>query len=455
MEMDVYTQIAQRMALAGFLGTQTYSGDRDIYQALGYPIELTAEDFMSRYLRQDIAAAVIDRPVNATWQGDITLYEANTDDITNDPLWEDIYTTLRLKNVLKRLDRLSCIGQYGVLLLGFDDVKDQTMFSQPVIPGKRKLLYLKPYSEISATIEKFVEDPNDPRYGLPEYYNIQTGGLSKGNATEQQTIRVHHSRVLHITGNKLESEVYGLSELTQIMNRLIDLEKITGSSAEMYWRGARPGYHMKPDPDYELSDTERKNLQTQIDEYEHNLRRIFANEGIDMKALETQVSDPTNHVNVQIQMISAVTGIPQRILTGSEMGQLASTQDQDNWLRYIASRREEYAEEAILRPLIEMLQKYGILKEDAEYVIQWDELFSLSDKDKAEIGRVRSTAIKEYTSNAGAMDLISPELYMEMILGLRPEQVEKIMLQATEMMEDPLSEEENEIIKNENEGGTE
>jgi len=446
-ELNIYRQIAQRMALAGFLGTQSYGGDRNIYQALGYPTTIQAEDFMSRYLRQDIAAAIIDRPVNATWQGDIYVSDANTDDITNDLTWDDIYTHLRLKSVLKRLDKLSSINQYGILLLGFDDVVTQDGFEQPVLTGKRKLLYVKPYGELSATIEKFEDDPNSERYGLPEFYNIKTSGTSSGNNASETSIRVHHTRVLHIAGNKLESEVYGISSMMQVFNRLMDLEKITGGSAEMYWRGARPGYHMKPDEKHTLSDTERNQLRTQIDEYEHNLRRIFANEGIDMKALETQVSDPTAHVNVQIQMISAATGIPQRILTGSEVGQLASTQDQDNWLRYVNTRREEYAEEAILRPFIEVLQKYGILNPKVDYLIEWDELFSLSEKDKAEIGKTRSSAIKEYTSNAGAMDLISPELYMEMILGLKPEQIERIMRAAEEMSyEEPLTPEESDVI---------
>ena len=61
-------------------------------------------------------------------------------------------------------------------------------------------------------------------------------------------------------------------------------------------------------------------LLKQLDEYEHNLRRIFINRGISMESMSPQVSDPSSHVDIQIQMISAQTGIPKRILTGSERG---------------------------------------------------------------------------------------------------------------------------------------
>jgi len=67
LNIQTLSTLMQRMAWAGRVGKQ-YNGERDVYKALGYPVTITYEDYSSRYLRQDIAAAIINRPAEATWR---------------------------------------------------------------------------------------------------------------------------------------------------------------------------------------------------------------------------------------------------------------------------------------------------------------------------------------------------------------------------------------------------
>jgi hypothetical protein len=231
----------------------------------------------------------------------------------------------------------------------------------------------------------------------------------------------------------------------------MDLEKLTGGSAEMFWRGARPGYQGKVDPEYMLTDAQRDTLQTQVDEFEHNLRRILINEGIDLQGLAQQVSDPDNHVDIQMQMISAVTGIPKRILTGSERGELASTQDRENWFSYIGQRREEFAEASIIRPFVDKCVECKILPEaEEDYSIQWTPLFEESDKDKAEVGRIRATALKEYATNPTAEMIVPSEAFYRYFLGLEDDQIELIKEMQDQAIreEEQMIEEDKEELKN-------
>jgi len=69
------SMVVARAQLASNLGMQ-YGTDRDIYQALGYKLILDWRDYWARYSRQDIAKAIIDRPVKATWQGQLELIES-------------------------------------------------------------------------------------------------------------------------------------------------------------------------------------------------------------------------------------------------------------------------------------------------------------------------------------------------------------------------------------------
>ena len=158
------SMLTTRANLAASLG-QSYGGDRDVYQALGYPTELLYSDYTTRYTRQDIAKAIIDRPVKATWQGDLEIIETDDAEVTPfEKEWKKLDLDLKITSKLTRVDRLTGIGQYGIVLLGLDDVKKPDDFANEVKIGKRKLLYIKPFGEGNAKISTFEENPTNPRY---------------------------------------------------------------------------------------------------------------------------------------------------------------------------------------------------------------------------------------------------------------------------------------------------
>lgn len=427
-----------RQALNNLLGI-SYGGDRNLYQALGYPQNILFEQYWQQYKRQDIAGAIINKPVNATWRGDIVLSEKGNEE-DDEPItlqWAELMRDLNLKNVFIRADKLSSIGRYGVLLLGFSDVGKKEDYALPVARNaKLTLKYVAPYTEEVALINSFNEDVTSNRYGKPEYYDITVGetkshtspnGGVSASTSKTFVLKVHYTRIIHITGETLDSDVYGEPTLQRVWNRLMDLEKLMGGSAEMFWRGARPGYSAEVDKDYSAGTGLKESLDTQFDEYENNLRRVFVNEGIKMNALTPQVSDPAGHVDIQIQMISCITEIPKRMLTGSERGELASSQDTDQWLLKVASRREEMAENQILHPFIDRLIEYGILKiEKGKYTVEWEPLFSVSEKDKAEVGKMRAEALRSYVGAIGAQEVMPPEMFMKFMLGLPREAVSEI-----------------------------
>ena len=436
-QIQVMSEMVNRAYLAGRLGLQSFEGNRDIYRALGYKETLEFDDYLARYVRQDIAKAVIDRPVKSTWQGALELVESNvTEETQFEKEWRKLNRRLGLKTRLSRLDRLTGIGRYGVFVLGLNDLSGIADFQRPVKKGaKYELMYVRPFGEKTAKISLFETDPKNPRYGLPDIYEVEVGDVS---TKASKVVRVHHSRVIHVTNDPLESEVYGTPILESIFNRLMDVEKLVGGDAEMFWRGARPGFHGKLDPEYQLTEEAKDDFKDQIDEYEHNLRRFIINEGIDFEAMAQQIADPSSHFQVQLQCISAETGIPLRILTGSERGELASSEDRSEWLSYVQTRREEHAEPCILRPFIDRLVELNILpKPKDDYSVKWADLFAQSEKARVEIGKSRANALREYTSNPMAEAVIPPSAFMEFFLGLTVDQIELITkIRDDEMMDE-------------------
>lgn len=441
--LSIYSVLTARAELAARLGSQ-YGGDRDLYEALGWKKTLTYADYSTQYVRQDMAKAVIDRPVKATWKNGFTIFESgDVEDTALEKGFRELSKRLSLPVKFSRLDRLTGIGKYGVLLLGLSDARTTDDWQKPVTGIRHELMYVKPYGEGSAAIQSYVTDTSSERYGQPEFYNISVDNLSSKTST---TIKVHWSRCVHVTDDPLESEIEGTPRLEAVFNCLQNLERIVGGSGEMFWRGARPGYQGKIDKEFQLTDEMKDALQDQVDEYEHHLRRLLLLEGIELDALAVQVSDPSKHVDVQIQMISAATGIPKRILTGSELGELASTEDANRWFELIESRRNDFAEPAIIIPFVNRCIEYGILpKPQQEWSVKWADLWTMGDKERAEIARIRSTALKEYSSMPLTESVVPPEAYLKVIMGLSAEEIG--LIEEYKRLE--MEEEESSIIEEE------
>ncbi len=446
-DIQAYTALKERYQMAAKMGVQ-FGGERDVFSSLGYKVKLSYRDYYLQYIRQDIARAIIDRPVQGTWQGDIGLYESDDSEETAlEKAFKELKTNKRLKSHFVRVDKLANIGHYAVLLMGLDDVKQAADWVNAVSGKNRKLLYLKPLSEESARIMETDKNPASERYGRPLYYGV---------TVDSKEIKVHYSRVIHIAGGLLEDEVLGTPALKPVFNRLKDLEKLVGGSAEMFWKGAFPGYHGEVDSDFDLDKETKEAIEGQVAEYQHSLRRFLISKGVKYNPLGVQVSDPKSHVDIQVQMISAVTGIPKRILTGTERGELASTSDQESWNGVLQARRLEYAEQLIVRPFVDRCIEYGILpKAKQDYVVAWSDLFAASDKEKAEVGRIRAQAVKEYASEATAEEIMPPEAFMKFMLGLDNEQIELIEEMRQSMIADEEYDQRGEINETNETGETE
>lgn len=447
--IQTLSSLVSRANLAWRLGQQ-YGGDRDIYQALGYPIAIGYADRVARYARQDIAAAIIDRPVDATWSGGVLLQESTDEDTPLEKDWSNLIKRrdLKLLSKLARLDKLTGLGEYAVLLYGFSDVRSRLDFVNPVT-GTVQLVYVRPIGEGNAQITQWESDSNSPRFGMPLMYNLS---FSSDEGNNVYNISVHHSRILHVADNVLEGTVKGASRLDPVWNRLMDLEKLVGGSSEMFWRGARPGYQARMDDDTMMTKEDEEGLQAQLDEYEHHLRRFLVSKGLDLKSLDQQLADPSAQVDVQIQMISAQTGIPKRILVGSERGELASSQDQEAWAAKIENRRNNFVGPEIIRAFADTCIAHGILappKSENDYELLWESLYEKSDKEKAEVGEIRAKALAQYASQPTAEMLVPPDAFYRYFLGFGEPEIElitKIQEAAEEELgsEEELGGEENE-----------
>lgn len=406
-----------RSTIAQMLG---YSHDRrrNLYEQFGYRRELRYDDFEAMYYRNDIANRIVRAFPQATWRDAPVIRDEAGDDPSESRFvaaWEDLAEEMRVAHYLERADRMAGIGQFSVLVMGLADGKPP---SEPV-EGQSPLVYLAPYKEGNITINAWDLDETSPRFGLPLSYTVQRGSPIAGGATVTRSITVHWSRVIHVAEITQDDEVYGLPRLMPVFNRLMDLEKVMGSGAETFWLNARPGMAIKADKDADLSAEAIADMKEQAQDFEHQLRRILALQGVEVQTLQATVADPRPIIEMLIQVIAGAVGIPQRILVGTERGELASTQDENNWQARIAERRSNWASPMMLRPFISAMIATGNLPEpQGEWWIEWPE-GSPSPQIEAEVARTRAQAIAAYANALGGEMIVPPEEFRPW-LGLEP-----------------------------------
>ena len=417
------SDLMTRMGISQRLGKQ-FSGNRDLYTTLGYKSILKFEDYLAHYERSDIAAKIVDLPAKTTWRNaPVFEVEGDTegDFQTAVSLLDERF---RLFHYLSRVDRLSGIGHYGCILLG---IKDGKRLEEPIDmagqEGRRrgqraatgdlnKLLYLSVFSEGTAEVLSYIEDEQDPRFGKPEFYELtllDTSAIKKQSTKQTIKRKVHWSRVIHVMEDPLEDDVFGTPRIQRIFNRLDDLQKLVGGSAEMFWQNVAGVWHADLDPEVQASPTEQEAFEEQFHEAMHGLRRILQTRGVDLQTVGGGSPDPKSTYEVIIALIAATAEIPLRILMGNEQGELASSQDQREWHSRIGSRQEQHAEPTILRPTIDMLIRLGILPDPGEdgYSVTWNPLDKPTGQEKAAEAKAWAEAAKA-AAPAGAVDLIVP-----------------------------------------------
>ena len=400
-------------ARSGFSMGMTHNGDRDTWSIFGYPDTLTIKDFRDKYRRGDIATRIVDAYPNACWSNIPSIVEDDEEQEVTP--WEKsvnyLMKSLDFWKNIRKLDKLINLGSYAVLYIGFADGKN---LSEPITKGA-KPIFIKPLAEDVATIKTTVVDLTDKRYGLPLLYTLTIKG--------GQSVDVHYSRVIHVAERTLDDETIGQGILYHIWNKLIDLEKISGGSAEVFWLNARAGIALEAESDADLGDeTDKEKLATEIDNYQHNLKRFIRTKGFVVKPLNVTVTSPKDQFDICISLIAGSTAIPKRILLGNEAGELASSQDENNWNNQIKDRQSNFCEPRILNRFVDYMIELGILDaldEDKVYGWEWPSLVTLSEKDKATIATSKASAIATYANSPTAETLIPPQQFVEEILEMK------------------------------------
>lgn len=406
-DLRTLTALFDRFQLAQQLNMSFGDKTRDVYAAAGYDKLITFPQYVERYRRGDIARRIVDIYAVETWRKMPYLLDGVDAGAANDATpftlaWlrlaqseaNGAETRRGLAHYLTRLDRAANLGRYAVLYLG---LADGLAAEQPAIadsltdPGD--LLFVSVFDEGTAQVAQYETDMQSPRYGLPVTYNLTDAGENRTRAS----FTAHWTRCIHVADGVLTSDLFGTPVLEAVWNRLLDLEKVMAATGEGGWTQMQPGYIFSTKEGYDLDEDGKDLRQEQIDEFVHGLRRFMELNGYDTTMLAGDLQDPTGAVDNFLKLISAATGIPLRKLIGSERGELASSQDDDNWIDIIEARQEQHVGPAIIQPVVNRLLWLGVLPPPTtgKYTVWWPSLRNKSQKEQAEIADRNAAALQK------------------------------------------------------------
>lgn len=440
-QLELVTNLFDR-ALAGVPIMDGENLERDLDAMCGYPETITNANYVTMYRRNEIANRVVNIEPDECWKDFPNIWETEEERETEfEKAVDRLNAKTNLFSYLHRADRISGIGRFGILFLGFNDGQD---FDTPApgfdetgpAPerGEAEILYYRVFGEGSVSIMEFEDDRLNPRYGMPRYYTLTFQEHPSSTETTAQNQRVHWSRVVHLADNRIESEIFGAPRMEAVYNRLLDLRKVAGGSAEMFWKGGFPGLSFEVDPKHgDFTEEERKGLREEVRDYATGLQRYLTTVGVSVKSLLPQVSDPTNHTRNILMLIAMNKAIPMQTFMGSQQGQLDSPQDTITWRERIALRKERYITPYIIRPVIDRLIQAGVLPEPVPqtdqplpYMVRWEPMAPLGIVEQAKVAKDFAEGLARYATS-GAEALVPLGEFLAKIMGFSTQTVQAIL----------------------------
>lgn len=373
-----------------------------------YPVTVSFEEYYKMYARNNVAARVIETFPDYCWSSIPIVSDARGPKgrfskavlslLTSQYLLQDGVKQSLLTS-MKQLDVLGGIGGEGLLVFGFTDSID---LEAPVTPSSsNKISWVKVLHNGQFKVKTWNEDKTSINYGDVLHYETvafkSDADLNRdGSAQIAPGIAIHATRCVRY--RESAGLAYGTSRIQKCYNQLLDLTKLSGASAEIYWLGAFSGLSIETNPDSELDDDVYDRMKAEAQKYFDGLARSLILEGASTKPLYPAIVSPKDHFDLQITMISIATGIPRRFLTGAEAAKLASQQDTLNFMDRVTNRRETFVGPKVVAPIVQRCVEAGVIQEPAggTFTVMWPRVQSLALNERAIAARNMTESLISY-----------------------------------------------------------
>ena len=400
-----------------------------------YPENVTFSQYYRMYARNNVAARVIETFPDYCWAAIPFVGDSGGADSQFSKAVATLLSTQykmqdgvkqSLLASMKQLDVLGGIGGESLLVFGFSDGRRLNQ----AVSGARgtEIAWVKILHNGQFEAEKRDDDEASPSFGDVVLYRTKdfTSSIDLNFSSQIAPGRsIHASRCVHFKESNGLS--YGTSRIQKCYNQLLDITKLSGASAEVYWLGAFSGLSVETDPTAQLTDESYDKMIALTKKYFDGLARALVFEGATSKLLYPAIVSPKDHFDLQITMISIATGIPRRFLTGAEAAKLASQQDTLNWMERVTNRREMFVGPRVVAPVVQRCIDAGVVKRprDDTFGVAWPRSQALALNERSDAARNMTAAWNSYLST-GMAEIVPFRVYLLYACGFSETEAEDI-----------------------------
>jgi phage-related protein (TIGR01555 family) len=289
-------------------------------------------------------------------------------------------------------------GAVGVIIIdGHDDILDQPLDYDMIMPGSFKgLIIVDRWSGVSPSYE-IVNNIDDPEFGLPEYYTISTSTFGFG-------VRVHHSRIIRFTGRHLPyieelAETYwGTSELEHVYSEIVKYDNTSYNIAALVFSANLKIYKMDG---FEQLGTAPQSVLRDLYNTLTMMSFMMNSQGMQIMgkddAFETQQYTFAGLSDIYEMFMLDVSGaseIPVTRLFGRSPAGMNATGESDmqNYYDSIEEKQEAYLKPVIdrLLPILCMSEFYSI-PDDLDF--EFEPIRRPTEEEKKTIATQTTTAV--------------------------------------------------------------
>lgn len=386
------------------------------WQQYGYPTEVTFAHLLTAYERGGPGHGAVHRILDKCWQERPRIKRPESDAETP---WEvklnALITGIRGWAKLRDFDRRNMVGRYAGLLYR---VADGRRLSEPLQRGVR-LVDLVPVFEDQLRVTAWNSDPASEDYGRPSMWQYRmrrpTATDTQGAPDEWQD--VHPSRVQLLAEGSVGDFLEGVPLLRPGFNHLVDLEKISGGSAESFLKNSARTLVLQFDamanpaslaatPGEGTPSDIKGAIEDKVRDLNRNIDSSIVLQGGEASTLQTTVADPGPSFEVAANLFAASVQIPFTILFGQQTGRMASDEDKADMIARCKSRQVNELT-PMLEELVRRLQAAGLV-EAGEFEVEWPPLDAPGDKDKMALA-LQMADVNVRAFQAGAMPVYTTD----------------------------------------------
>lgn len=362
----------------------------------GYPEtnELTFQFFYQMYKRNGLASALVEKTVKKCWQEMPKLIEEGgsvDNETTEESTVRQHLNAIRFWQKLATADRRSMVGKYGAVIFQLNDGKP---YHEPVEGGLSSiedLISVIPAWEGQLEPAQWDTAVDSPTYGQPLMYRFNESSVDPDERNSKlRSFTVHPSRCYIWSA---DGTLHADNKLEAPYNALLDSAKIRGAGGEGFWKNAKSQPILTADPEVDFNGLAAM-LGVELDELPDALDEVVTQwtkgfdeslmlQGMKADTLNVDLPIPEHFWQICVSEIAAAWPMPQKILTGSQTGERASTEDSKEWSQTCSSRRSNELVPNIM-DIVRRFIEFGIMP-DIDWEVYWADLTAPTLEQKLEI----------------------------------------------------------------------